>query len=125
MLDDGSFPGDRHREQERVEAGIIESFSDVAPGCDHQPRAVVWKVCELPQCGASCFRLDAAVEDDEVRDILTKRAGEALEMITTFGQDDCGASFAHQFARVGDGKPQSVAVGCEDAVDLLNRRFGR
>src|SRR5947209_3840132 len=97
VLDDRALPGDRHRQQERVQTGIVEAFTDVATGCEHESGLVSRKVSQALERRAPGFDLDPAVTHDDVRYVLAERFGEPFEMVAPLREDHDSASFAKQF----------------------------
>src|SRR5204862_6494796 len=85
ILHQRALPRDRHREKERVEPRVVESFTDVAAGRDEQPRFSVWDGRECCCCGASLGRSHPAAEDDDVAGGAQQAGRKELKMVRALG----------------------------------------
>ena len=94
VLRDGPAPGDGHGEEEGVEAGVIEAFTDEFSGRDDEARFVFGDVGELFEGGTEGFFSEAAFEGDDVLDFFFEEVGQELDVLGSFGQDEGGAASA-------------------------------
>jgi hypothetical protein len=51
ILREGSFPGDGHRQEQRVETSIIEAFADIVACRQYQPLMITGDI----QCCVGCL----------------------------------------------------------------------
>ena len=110
VLNHGPLPRDRHRQQKRVQAGVVEAFANVPAGCQYEARLVAGEIGQTLQRGASGLLLNATVEHNEVRQIAVNPAGESVEVLTTLGQDHWRTPLAEQPASVGHDELEPVVV---------------
>jgi hypothetical protein len=88
ILHQRALPRHGHREKERIEPRVVESLTDVAPGCDEQSRLFVWHGLEGRRHGASLGGSHPAVEDDDVTGGVLKVGGKGRKMILALGEQD-------------------------------------
>lgn len=81
----GALPGNGHREEEGVEAGVIEPLADVAAGREYEPFGSVWNRGE-PVGGVTPFLgRHPALEHHQVTYDAAEMLCEVLEVVFTLG----------------------------------------
>jgi hypothetical protein len=125
VLDDGSLPGNRHREYQGVEPWIVEALADEPSGGHEHTRLVGREFVELREGVAAPAWRDIAVQRHDGRHMGLKLRRKALEVIASLGEDKRDAPLGEQLPRVSHDQLGASVVSRQRGVDLLDGRVGR
>jgi hypothetical protein len=123
-LNDGALPRDRHRQQQRVEAGIVKALPDVATRREHRTLTVIVAARQSLVCGAILRRAHIAEENDRLVAAVGESLRQPFEVIASFGEDERTPALGGQRRRVLGDQLRPPVVGGERSVDLLNVWIG-
>lgn len=93
VLDQGTPPGDRHREEQRVEARVVEAFADVTARREHEARFIRRNTSEPFQGPAPFLRPGSAAKDDDVWADGGEPGRQDIKMIASLREDNWRAPF--------------------------------
>lgn len=88
VLHERAFPRDGQREEECVEARVVEALADVAPRREEETLLVRWNRGELGADFAIRLRALTALEDDEISRDALEATRKVLEVILALGEQD-------------------------------------
>ena len=88
ILGDRASPRDRERQEQRIEARIIESFPDVLAGCQDHPALFARNRCETFGGRLSLLLPHSRPQDHEVAHAVAEPAFEAFEVIVPLSQHE-------------------------------------
>src|SRR3954469_14161748 len=117
-----ALPGDRQREHERVQAWVVEPFSDEPTGGEEDPRFVGR---EHRICGASRPDAKPAVQDGKTIGLLGDQGRERVEVFATLGEDERVATLAQFAERVKGDPSRALLVAGDGAENLLDAGLRR
>lgn len=112
----GSLPGDRHRQEQRVEPGIIEAFADIAACCKDQALSVVRDM----QCCSGLLAVfcgHAASQHYEISHEWRKSLVKIIEVVLSLCQDDRRTLRLERFQHIIENQIVPPAVLRQSRID--------
>lgn len=88
VLDQRTLPRYRHGKKQRIEPGVIEPLTNVAPRREDQTLLPVRDFRDLSSKLLSLARCHAALKHDQVTDEAAQTLGEVLEVIASLREQD-------------------------------------
>ena len=88
VLRDRASPRDRQRQEQRVEAGIIEPFADVLAGRQDDPRLVAGNGREPVSDGLSLLLAEPGPQGNQVPHPVRESSLETVQVVIAFGQHE-------------------------------------
>jgi hypothetical protein len=107
-----SLPGDRHGQEESIQPGIIEPFTDVAPRGQQHTIILVRHLRELTRDGPVFLDSSSAAQRDQVLDMWPESTRQDCEVFLSFRQEQRRAPFFHS--------PQDIVADHPIAILICN-----
>ena len=120
VLHERALPGDRQREEQRVEARIVEALADVATGGQDQALLVGRDRGKLVSGSVSSPSRHPPVKDDEVAREALQPVREELQMVLPLREEDGGPALLEGGDHVIEDQVVACLVGGERGVELLD-----
>ena len=83
-----ALPGNRHRQEERIQARFIESFADERTGRNDCKRSIYRRFTDFPQLFSFCLPTQPTRNRHHIRDFLSQQLFQPFHMRHTFRQDN-------------------------------------
>jgi len=122
VLDQGSLPGDRQREEKRVEPRVVEALADVTPGRKHEAFLAFRNRRELLLHSAPRLGAHATLEHDKMAREFLKPGCEVIEMIFPLREEDRRSSLFERLEHVVQNEAVALLVSRSRRVQLLDAR---
>ena len=114
ILRERALPGDRHREKQRVETGVVEPLADIAPDGDQHPFFPVRDGVEPLRDLAAPAHTKTVAQQHDVAGEALQPAGKMVSMVPAFGENQRRAAGRHSAAstsaRTADAAPGPAVV---------------
>src|SRR5208282_4248816 len=112
VLDQGTLPGNRQREEKCVEPRVVEALADVAPGRKHEPFLALRNRCELVLDSAPRPGGHATLEHDKMAGEFLEPGGEVVEVIFPLSKEDRRSSLFERLKDVVQNETVALLVSC-------------
>ena len=88
ILDKGSFPGNRRRQKQGIQSGVIKTFADEPPCCEDQSLLAFWYFSNPGRGGFPLFRGHSPLKDYQMPDFVLKLFTEIIQVLFPLSQKD-------------------------------------
>lgn len=117
VLDEQAVERNGHGQEERVEIGRVEPFSDIGSSADHGQSAIGGRVVDVLHCPSPRLGAHSTAETDGSMPALAESIGERLQMCGTSGEHQALACSLECFEHMSDNQFVTLPVVDQFTVD--------